>query len=223
MACQMARYGGLLEVLGDDRFNRLFSAQVGQLMNIGHRIPDKLQPMRYFVDFTEAVNKKIMGEEGNRPVKTGQVVAFDGVSNYGFKKPYSQWKAHSTICIDDTAGAQKFVSVGTDPEGETESEICQNLLDEYNKEEDDPYLLFPENDEMVKNMKQLSSIFGEKNASASMKKLFPQAEKVGGYHPGTPQDFIIEIISDLMKLPHEQISMEFVKTHNFNRDRFKDE
>lgn len=221
MACQMARYGALLDLLGENKFNRLFGNQVGQLMNIGLRIYDELQPMRYFVAYTEAVNKNASGEKGNRPVKVGQLVGFEGVKTYSLKCLYGPWKASNTFCIKDTPGEQKFVSLGTGPDGMTESEICQTLLDKYNQDEDDPYLLAPNDDEMVKPLLLLQSIGGKEFVSSTRKQLFPPATKVEGYNPLTPEDFIIEIIRDLIKLPLEQVSMQFVKTHQVNINRFK--
>lgn len=221
MACQMARYGALLDILGENKFNRLFGKQVGQLMNIGLWGYDTLQPMRYFVAFTEATYKNATGEVGNRPVKVGQLVGFAGVKTYSFKCPYGPWKALSTVCIKDTPGEQKFVGLGSGPDGMTESEICQTLLDKYNQDEEDPYLLAPDNDKMVMNIKLLETV-GDKDMAASIrKKLFPPAEKVEGYNSQTPEDFIAEIIQDLIKLPLEQVSMDFVRNHRVNLNRFK--
>lgn len=222
MACQIARYGALLDILEENKFNLLFSKNVLGLINIGHRDSDHLQPMRYFVDFTKAVDKNIVGEIGNRPVKIGQVVGFEGVKNYTFKYPYGQWKASNAICINDTPGEQKFVSLGTGPEGKTEAEICQNLLDNYNKHEEDLFIMAPQGDKMVDHTNKMISLFGKEAMNSSMKNLFPLATKVEGYNSQTPQDFIVEIINDLIKLPLEQISIDFVKNHPANSNRIED-
>lgn len=220
MACQMARYGALLDLLGENKFNRLFGKQFGQLMNIGLWSDDELQPMRYFVAFSEAVNKNVTGVVGNRPVKVGQLVGFEGVKTYSMKCLYGPWKASNTICIRDTPGEQKFVSMGTGPDGMTESEICQILLDKYNQDEEDPYLLAPDDDEMVKMMKLMESVGGKEMAASTRKTLFPPETKVEGYNPRTPEEFMVDIIRDLIKLPLEQVSMDFVRAHQVNATRF---
>ena len=51
--CQKARYKALLDILGEAKFNRLFSPPHGQPINIGYMVDDDLQPMRHFVSFTD--------------------------------------------------------------------------------------------------------------------------------------------------------------------------
>lgn len=207
MACQLARYIALLEVLKEDKFNRLFGRQVGQLMNIGHRTYDELQPMRYFVDFTKAADSIEEGVMGNRPVKEGELCGFEGVPEYELKYPYMGWQTVNVICINAKPGEQRFVGLGIPPEGETEVELCNRLLDKYNKEEN--YALFAP--------KELPIEFVQMWA-----KLHPQkATEVGGYHPGTSEGFLVEVIRDLVKLPLEKVSMDFVKNHPANINRYK--
>lgn len=206
MACQMARYLALLEVLKVDKFNRLFDSRVGQLMNIGYS-DDELQPMRYFVNFTTAANTKEKGTVGNRPVKEGEICCIEGVPEYQQKYPYMGWQSVNVICINEKPGEQKFVGLGIPSEGETEVEICKRLLDQYNKEEN--YSIFAPDELPVQFVQMWSMLHPQK------------AEKVDGYHSGTPEGFIVEVIRDLVNRPLEEVSMAFVKNHPANIDRFK--
>lgn len=205
MACQIARYMALLEVLKEDKFNRLFGSVHGQLMNIGYSRVDELQPMRYLTDFAIASYKDEKGEAGNRPVKEGEICAFDGVQEYPDKYPYHHWQSITVLCSNDSAGNQRYVGLGLNPEGETEEEICTRLLDNYNNEED-VSLIAP-----TKEIKYYEIA----------KRSFPKKEeKVKGFNSGTPNRFKIEVIQDLMELPLDQVSIDFVKNHPSNKYRF---
>lgn len=205
MACQIARYMALLEVLKEDKFNRLFGSVHGQLMNIGYSIEDELQPMRYLTEFTKAAYATEEGKEGHRPVKEGETCAFDGVWEYNYKYPYHSWQSITVLCSNDSADNQRFVGLGLNPEGETEKEICTRLLDNHNKEED-VSLIAPTKER--KYYESARRAFSEKE------------EKVSGYNSGTPKRFKVEVIRDLMDLPLEEVSIDFVKNHPAHRYPF---
>lgn len=78
MACQMARYLALRDIIGELKFNRLFGKEVGQRINIGSN-EDKLQPMRYFVCYFAKSDDFGPETPGNRSVVVGDLVGFRGV------------------------------------------------------------------------------------------------------------------------------------------------
>lgn len=48
------------------------------------------------------------------------------------------------------------------------------------------------------------------------------ATKVPGFDPRAVSGFVVEVIRDLIALPLEQVSIDFVKNHPMNIRRFKD-
>lgn len=229
-ACQIALYGALLDVLEKEKFNRVFSDCFGQLMNLEYQEDNELQPMRHFTRFSltvlEETIKKMakqslgsvlekgiknledgMGEMGKRPITTGQIISIEGVKDYRKKYPYGVWGNFNVVCCDDTPGKQKFIGLGLNPEGETEAEICDKFLKNYNKMEN-PLFLSPKASEreLWDNMK-LSDFeyFAD---------LFPPAQQVQGFHFASPEEFKAELIYDLLELPLEAVSMDFVKQHS---------
>jgi hypothetical protein len=214
MACQIARYGALLEVLGEKKFNILFgNSNRGQKMNIGYLVDDHLQPMKYFVRFSEAAiesvvrqnykkkPEKIQGEMGNRPVKVGELVEIRGVATHRQKHPWTENAGYNLICSDDTPGKQRFIGLGT--EG-TEEEIVKQLVAGYNK-----------------NF-QWSDIFpGLKNAiNQAIANKYKDHQVTGldekkdeGFNSGSMQHFNLSLIQDLIDLPEEQVSMAYVRNH----------
>ena len=206
MACQIARYGALLDVLEEGKFNRLFGKEHGQSINLGYNIDDDLQPMRLFVDFTNAAKNALGGEINYRPVEIGQLILIDGVPTYTEKKPLGNWASHNVICYNKTSGEQRFGGFGLKNEGETEAEINQRLLNEYNRDEE-PF-------------KIVSS-----EVKSTLEKVVPQVAKlkdhkaavVRGYAAASPQDFKIDLISDLVKMPLHEISISYVMNHLSNR------
>lgn len=66
-------------------------------MNFGFTFDD-LQPLKYFIKPSEACEKELEGKPGNRPVKAGQLVGFEGAKYYQKKYPFSNWASLDTIC-----------------------------------------------------------------------------------------------------------------------------
>lgn len=207
VACQMARYGALLDVLGEPKFNRLFGNEAGQSINIGYRVDDELQPMRLFVDFTEEAKTGEAGERNHRPIKIGQLALINGVNNFPQKKPLGNWQSINVLCMDNTPGKQRFLYLGSSEEGETEEKMDQQLLEGYNCSED-PFYIVPE---------KLKETFKRFNPSIEEFKCDVVTEvEVEGYDPHSIQDFKVDLIRDLVALPLEQVSMNFVKMHPSN-------
>lgn len=217
VACQIARYGALHDVLGEKKFNKLFSAESGELMNIGFT-PNELQPMRFFVRASEACSKNDQGKPGNRPVKKGQLVGFEGAKYYEHKYPFSNWGNLNAICICDIPGQQKFVAFGTDPKGNTEKELCDLLLKNFKKNED-PYLIMAQDIESFRRTKEEVDSFSYSN-KMYIQNIYDSITEVTGYCPGTIQEFIVELIDDLVKMPLEAVSMDYVKAYHINKKNF---
>jgi hypothetical protein len=204
LACQLARYAALMDVLGKPKFDKLFSTP-GHRVNIGYLREDLHQPMRLFVDFTENARKGNLGHPNHRPVKVGDVVLFHGVNDYQTKHPFGVDARINAICIDATPGAQKFVGLGLDPKGMTEADIASNLLQGYNKDALHPFSLFPQefHDNLLKNNPHQASLKTHK------------ATTVGGYDPGSPQAFNVSIICNLINQSLDEVSMDRVLQSSF--------
>lgn len=216
VACQLARYGALLDVLKEERFNRIFGGAVGQLLNVSFSSrDDKFQPMNYFVNVTQSSKE---GEMGARPIKVGQVVAIGGVENYKERYPFGVWGNINVVCSNEISGQQRFIGLGTNPEGDSESKICSQLLENNNKIED-PFFLASD----TSNFKDMKWENMTPSKIELFKKtytqLFPPAQQVQGYDSTSPEEFIVEIVNDLIELPLEEVSMEFVRNHWINKDR----
>lgn len=211
--CQIARWSGLHRTLDTPKYDRLFGSEVGKPINIGYLIDDELQPMRLFVDFTPEAKAHIKGEMGSRPVKKGQLIQIWGVPNYPKKYPLGWWQSHSVICVNDTPGEQLFGGLGMDEKGETEHEIHLKLVKQFNNREDRYAGMDGERRRILENV---YSRIGLLPIDSSVD-LSRADEVVGGYDPGSPQDFKEDLIKDLMEMPLEDVTMEFVANHRSNR------
>lgn len=184
VACQIARYGALYDVLGEQKFNLLFSGK--RRMNLGFVVQDQLQPMRHFI---VSCKNKDLGTLCNRPIKKGQFVYIGGVKDYISKYPYGYGGGFNVICSDDTPKNQKFIGLGLNPEGETEEEICKKMLEDYNKNEWPPI----KDTDAEKKWEAMESsdqaIFMD-----DFKKKFPEVNQVNGFDSKSIDDFDVEYI-----------------------------
>lgn len=219
VACQIARYGALLDRLGERKFNIIFgSSSKGQRMNIGYLIDDDLQPMRYFVEFTfESIlygmvhnsnhgEKEVMvGKIGARNIKVGQLVQIRGVATHWLKHPWDENGSHNLICCQDTPGEQLFLGLGTKDEGAREVEIGEGFVKKYNKPTDWDNKL-PEM--QTEQNREISKPYAAHKVDALY------SEKMEGFDCGSIQEFKVDLIQDLIDLPEDQVSMDFVKRHH---------
>jgi uncharacterized protein (UPF0305 family) len=205
IACRIAQYGALLDVLEIDKFNRLFGSAVGQSMNLNSTDGSDLQPMMYFVEVTFSAFKLGVGKIGNRPIKKGQTGAIEGADNYTDKFPFGIGGNMNVTCYDDTPGKQTFLGLGLNPEGESESEICEWLLKDYNQIKN-PFFR-----SAVKDHWEPSEV---KAIEKEVSKKFPPAKQVKGFNSESVEDFKAEIIYDLIEMPLEEVTMDFVKKNS---------
>lgn len=216
--CQIARYDALLKILGEEKFNRLFSDQYGQRLNISFD-DDALNPLRYFFDFTAAAKKGENGSVNERNVKVGQMISFNGVSKYLQKFPGGMGGNYNVICLDATPGKQLYIGHGLSANGATEKKIATQLIREYNKIPDHFSRVPETRKDMMQCILQIQNSADLEKDQISVKK---PLKTVMGFDSGSPQDVCVELIADLVKLPLEQLSMEYVKTHQYANRNFPD-
>ena len=127
--CQIGQYHALYKVLGQAKFDKLFSHQTGSpLILSSYNVPSN--PLLPFLD--RIVTEK--GTLGNRRVAVGQVVGFKNVEAYKAKhqlmgEDASLW----AVCLQNRPDHQSYVMLGLNPEGMNEVEIEEQLLNDYNK------------------------------------------------------------------------------------------
>ena len=208
--CQIARYKALLDVLGEAKFNRLFSKPHGTPMELSYNNKEENQPMKYFVDFDSEAKRLHKTDVNKRTVKVGQVVSINGVPAYALKHPMGLESNFNAVCIDATPGNQRYVALGLRSAGETEAEIAKRMVDAYNADPADdlervPSKLIPQ----VKNDLELLETASFKNDKVDDK---APLKVVQGFDPFSPQDFKVELVHRIVQAPLEQVSMAFVRS-----------
>lgn len=217
MACQISRYKGLCDILGVEKFNRLFSEPHGCRMNLGYNIDDECQPMRYFVSFTQTDDQAVSGSFGNRPIKVGQLIFFHGAPLFRYKHPFSHLSGFNLVCSSDQPGKQLYMGHGVSPDGESEKEVCFRLASGFNAKPDH-FIRLP-SFKVSDAMAELASMKTDRWKNKQVDIKHPE-QVVGGYDASSPQDFCMRLIYDLVHAPLEEISMDFVSQHPFSNQAF---
>lgn len=203
---QIARYQALLDVLGEDKFNRLFGSEHGQALNIGYHDTAQ-QPMKLFVNFTSAAKMGRLAAEskGKRTIKIGQVVSFNSIGLlYDAKHPFGMDSNFNVVCITDTIGKQRFTALGIPPEGYSEDELCNFLAERFNDDGSKAEMrASPSNKAHQATLRQAKQYKNKKTT----------VDKVAGYDPGSPQDFNLQLIQDLIDHKLEEVNIAFVQKH----------
>lgn len=230
---QTARYRALLAELGEAKFNRLFGRDHGEPINLCF-IDNQRQPMRYFIGFTatsyiasrvfldaglklnqyedlvsfsKKVNHESVGKLGSRLVRIGQVISFNNVPKmqYKLKHPFGMGSNYNVVCVEETEGNQLFCAHGIPPEGCSEEEICEFLASVYNDDDTqtEEMRASPQNQLHQAAIAQSRIFIGHKVT----------ADQVLGYDTGSPQDFNLRLIQDLIDLELEKVNMDFVRNH----------
>ena len=134
-AIQIAEYAALLDVLGEEKFNAIFSAEGQTPLKIGKNdmMGFHIAPIEHFLKFNGPA----------KTIKKGQLVFFSNIQNYGIKHINGEAAAFNTLCIEDAPNA-KFLGLGLSKDGVTETEVNDTLLSEYNRAPIG-YDLFPKN------------------------------------------------------------------------------
>ncbi len=126
--CQVGQYQALLEILGEERFDKLFSSDPNTRMIISN-YAIKANPLFFFLNHAQNG-----GSKGSRNVYPGQRVGFRNYKDYELKHMTGESASYNAICVDATPGAQKFVTLGTPAEGFTEDQMLHFMTEEYNHE-----------------------------------------------------------------------------------------
>ena len=211
-ACVIAQYKALLDVIGEEKFNKIFAESPINLRYDGQDAKGDVQPMQYFVDFTDVAKaaargaKAAIGELSKRPVKVGQTVLILGVKDYQKKHFGGMDASYNLICSDETPGKQRFLGHGLPKEGATEEEVGILLAKGYNAEPDHVTRNRPEEHHLLP-----AEIKSRGCDSFKNHKVKPKNASVVGYNAASPQDFKLKVIDAIVKAPLAEVSLTFVK------------
>lgn len=168
----LTRYGALNQVLGDEKFNYLFSSD-----SIVHFPLGQNNPILKLLKETKVTSSE------NLSFKKGQLIYIDSAQtntfnvhshSFGTTNLYAikhlltgEARGFNAICVDDTYSKEKFIALGTSSAGVSQETISDILLQEYNKKPLDPKKIISKaavikliqiNDETtLKSMKQLEN------------------------------------------------------------------
>lgn len=149
--CEIGLYRALQEVLGQDKFDKLFHAKNGAPLRIG-RATDLANPIFHFLKRNTHVGKN----KGFREIKVGEWIGFKGVDEYHRKHHLmGEAGAFNVICLNDKPGEQTFVGLGLDPNGVNEDGVEEALIQARNE----PPLSSEALSERVKSEKEKGGLF----------------------------------------------------------------
>lgn len=130
MACY---YKCVLDIVGNDKFDKLFSSKPFTLTISRHGITDAQSPISYLSEYTTASKKQTTGIPGKRPLEIGQECHFGGVGWYANKHPAGVGAGWNVIYIgNNQEGQQLFMAHGFE-QPLTENQIYQKLVEIYNR------------------------------------------------------------------------------------------
>lgn len=117
---EIAYYDALLEIAGEDKFNRYFDPKgehpLALRANIG------LTPLNDFFEVLELSKAEL---------KKGDHVYFSNVPLYATRHLFGEAKGYHAICIE--AGSEpKFTAFGLSPDGATEEQMYAIMVDDFN-------------------------------------------------------------------------------------------
>lgn len=125
-------YKTLLDILGQEKFDQLFS-NPPILLTIGQGMMDPNSPLSYLAEFTESSKYMEEGSLGKRPLKIGDECHFGGIKWYANKHPKGFDAGWNVIYAgDNERGEQLFIAHGFE-KPLTEREINQKLVTGYNQ------------------------------------------------------------------------------------------
>lgn len=119
--CQIGHYEALREVLGDEKFNRIFSAD---------------GPNPFLIGTYESDHPLICLQEQlslDTQILKGQWVYFRNVSPYTQKHRIGDAQGYMTTCCDATPGQERYVTLGVPAGGLKREEIRERLRAAYNE------------------------------------------------------------------------------------------
>ncbi len=131
---QLAYYKAILDVVGSEKFDVLFSDETFKLTITQNGITDSKSPISYFSDYTSASKKQLSGYIGKRPLKIGEECHFEVIKFYGNKHPTGFAGGWNVVYVgNNELDEQLFVAHGFESPM-TEKEINKLLVELYNRE-----------------------------------------------------------------------------------------
>jgi hypothetical protein len=134
LAVRVAQYAALMDVIGKEIFNQFFRNGSSNHIRFGSGLRENEDPIDQLTGFTPAADNQTLGNEGNRPVRTGQAAFFLGHPQYPIKHPSQPWGGMNVICQEDPDRGQIFLGLGLPPDGVSERRLKELLLNGYNQQ-----------------------------------------------------------------------------------------
>lgn len=121
---QLSQYTGILEVLGQEKFDALFAYDSSTPFMIGSTLPNN--PISRL--------RRYLMKENPQPsdFRIGDVVYISNAATYLAKHPTGHETGCNMLCIDNSPGSLKFTGLGLSPKGNTIAEVENELLEAYN-------------------------------------------------------------------------------------------
>ena len=126
--CDLVRYLAIKEVLGNEKFDLLFSSDSPFPLTIG--FATWKDPLNFLVEWIKA------DIPDPQTIQRGDLVYFRNSPNYRLTHPYGMAQGFNTFCIDETISTQKFAALGLESQGLNPKQIFITLLDELNRTKD---------------------------------------------------------------------------------------
>jgi hypothetical protein len=137
-ATTIVYYKCVLDILGEEKFNKIFSPDLGNVLSITQAgVTDSDNPISIFSDFNEGSRSGESGISGKRPVNLGDECHFRGVIWYANKHPEGFAGGWNVIYIGDNEEGKQLFNAHGFPKPLTEIEIKKMLLELYNRERHD--------------------------------------------------------------------------------------
>lgn len=124
--CDLVRYLAIKEVLGNEKFDLLFSADSPFALTIG--FGTWMDPLNFLVEW---INEDRPDSED---IQRGDLVYFRNCRTYPLKHPHGVAQGFNTFCLDETS--QNFTGLGLESDGLLPKQIFVTLLDELNRPKD---------------------------------------------------------------------------------------
>jgi protein-glutamine gamma-glutamyltransferase-like protein len=128
-----AQYAALLKVLGEKKFNLLFSSSSASLI-ISQNMHDEKSTISHFFDVSNNFTAS-SGEIGSRPVIAGDFCHLRGVVHYLTKHPAGSSSGYNVVCVGKNSDKEDlFLGFGPDTciKPFTEREFQKIFIDAYN-------------------------------------------------------------------------------------------
>lgn len=206
--CKLSQYQGLLEILKEERFNKLFSTNPKDFLTIGSA---NSNPILVFLTFPNQSTSK--GVKNARPINVGQLIAFRNTQKYSVKHMMGESASFNTICVDATPGQQKFVALGLPSSGISEDEMENLMVEKYNQDPLDFSMVNSNVEHIIKAGCDAKFLYYNNSFKNDKITVADLQKEGGGYVPEAASDFDLKIIELALTTPIKQLSIDFLKKH----------